>query len=63
MLILGIPGYEIYIFLREKWLNYLQLQTGDPDQMLHSVASDPALHCLPFTLLWVSRLKWVSSQF
>ena len=29
---------------------------GDPDQMLHS---DLGLHCLPFTLLEVSRLKWV----
>ena len=28
--------------------------SGDPDQMPHSVASDLGLHCLPFTLLWVS---------
>ena len=27
---------------------------GDPDQMLHSVASDLGLHCLG-----VSRLKWL----
>ena len=25
--------------------------SGDPDQMLHSVASDLGLHCLPITLL------------
>ena len=31
----------------------------DPDQMPHSVASDLGLHCLPFTLLGVSRLHWV----
>ena len=31
----------------------------DPDQMQHSVASDLGLHCLPITLLGVSRLKWV----
>ena len=43
---LDIPG--------EKWLNHLQ--TGDPDQMLHPVASDLGLHCLPITLLRVSRL-------
>ena len=41
--------------------------SGDPDQMPHSVASDLGLHCLPITLLWVSRLQWVkqamSKQF
>ena len=31
----------------------------DPDQMLHSAASDLDLHCLPITLLGVSRLQWV----
>ena len=31
----------------------------DPDQMPHSVASDLGLHCLPNTLLGVSRLQWV----
>ena len=33
---------------------------GDPDQMPHSVASDLCLHCLPITLLGVSRLQWVN---
>ena len=33
--------------------------SGDPDQMPHSAASDLGLHCLPVTLLRVSRLKWV----
>ena len=33
--------------------------SGDSDQMLHSVASDLGLYCLPITLLWVSRLQWV----
>ena len=32
----------------------------DPDQMPHSAASDPDLHCLPITLLRVSRLQWVN---
>ena len=27
----------------------------DPDQMPHYMASDLGLHCLPMTLLWVSR--------
>ena len=33
----------------------------DPDQMPHSVASDLGLHCLPNTLLGVSRLQWVNA--
>ena len=35
--------------------------SGDPDQMLHSAASDLSLHCLPITLLGVSRLQWVNA--
>ena len=30
--------------------------SGDPDQMLQSAASDLGLYCLPITLLGVSRL-------
>ena len=37
----------------------LFVNSGDPDQMPCSVASDLGLHCLPITLLWVSRLQWV----
>ena len=33
--------------------------SGDPGQMPHSAASDLGLHCLPITLLWVSRLQSV----
>ena len=33
--------------------------SGDPDQMQQNVASDLGLHCLPITLLGVSRLQWV----
>ena len=33
--------------------------SGDPDQTPHSAASDLGLHCLPSTLLRVSRLQWV----
>ena len=32
--------------------------SGDPDQMLYSAASDQGLHCLPITFLGVSRLQW-----
>ena len=31
----------------------------DPDQTPHSAASDLGLHCLPISLLGVSRLQWV----
>ena len=33
--------------------------SGDPDQMLGSAVSDLGLHCLPITLLGVSRLQGV----
>ena len=32
--------------------------SGDPDQTPLSAASDLGLHCLPITLLRVSRLQW-----
>ena len=35
--------------------------SGDLDQMPHSAASDLGLHCLPITLIGVSRLQWVKS--
>ena len=35
--------------------------SGDPHQTLHSVVSDLGLHCLPITLLRVSRLQWVNA--
>ena len=31
----------------------------DPDQTLHSAASDLGLDCLPVTLLGVSQIQWV----
>ena len=36
--------------------------SGDPDQMPHSAASDVGMHCLPVTLLGLSRLQWVNEQ-
>ena len=33
--------------------------SDDPDQTPLSEASDLGLHCLPVTLLGVSRLQWV----
>ena len=38
----------------------LLANSGDPDQMpQNTAASDLSLHCLPITLLGVSRLQWV----
>ena len=34
----------------------------DPDQMLHSAASDLDLHCLLITHLGVFRLQWVKKD-
>ena len=34
--------------------------SGDPDQMQRSAASDLGLHSLPINLLGVSRLQWVN---
>ena len=36
--------------------------SGDPDQTPRSAASDLGLHCLPITLLEVSRLQWVKQE-
>ena len=36
--------------------------SADPDQMPHSAASDMGRHCLPVTLLGVSRLQWVNTS-
>ena len=37
--------------------------SGDPDQTPRSEASDLGLHCLPSTLLWITRLQRVNSLF
>ena len=45
--------------LKEKMAKLLA-NSGDPDQTPHSAASELGLHCLPITLLGVSRLQWVN---
>ena len=40
----------------------LFVNIGDLDQTLYSAASYLGLHCLPVTLLGVSRLQWVSAS-
>ena len=37
--------------------------SGIPDQMPHSVASDLGLHCLPITLYRISRPNGLKSHF
>ena len=37
--------------------------SGDPDQTPHSAASDLGLHCLPITLLRVSRKQWAKEEY
>ena len=40
-------------------MDKLFANSEDPDQTPRSAASDLGLHCLPITLLRVSRLHWV----
>ena len=55
-----MSGYEIYICLEK--MAKLFANSEDPDQTPRSVASDLGLHCLPITLLRVSRLQWVKGK-
>ena len=41
---------------------YLNANSVDPDQTPRSAASDLGLHCLPMSLLWDARLKWVKKK-
>ena len=38
------------------------VNSGDPDQTPRFAASDLGLHCLPITLLRVSRQQWVKGE-
>ena len=39
----------------------MQVNSGDPDQTLHSVASDLGLHCLPMSHIKDARHIWVKN--
>ena len=41
----------------------LLANSGDPDQMWHSAASDLDLHYLPIIFLWGSRLSVLVKKF
>ena len=55
-----MSGLMIYIFLEK--IVELFANSGHPDQMPHSMTFDLGLHCLPNTLLGVSRLQWVNAE-
>ena len=40
-------------------MSELNANSVNPDQTPRSAASDLGLHCLPMSLLWDVRLKWV----
>ena len=44
-------------------MDILFANSEDPDQTPRSAASDLGLHCLPITLLGVSRLQWVKTIY
>ena len=48
------------IVQEKKEMAKLSANSAELNQTPHSVVSDLGLHCLPITLLGVSRLKWVS---
>ena len=40
-------------------MSELKANSVGPDQMPRSAASELGLHCLPMSLLWNARRKWV----
>ena len=53
-----MSGYILLLswFIEISELNANILDTG---QRSHSAASDLGLHCLPMSILWDAKLKWV----
>ena len=49
----------IFIFI-QVLLKIVQANSGDPDQTLHSVASDLGRHCLPMSHKKDARHIWVN---
>ena len=57
-----VAGYLVsFCYFCFKEIPVFSAKCVDPDQMLCSAGSDLGLHCLPFTLLGVSRLKLVNT--
>ena len=57
-----VSGYFFIIttFYRQFYIYCKQCR---PDQTPRSAASVLGLHCLPISLLWDARLKWVKADF
>ena len=53
-------GFIITMFYRKACC--LNANTVDPDQTPRFAASDRDLHCLPVSLFWNARLKWVKKK-
>ena len=57
-----------FIFI-QVLMKIMQANSGDPDQTLHSVASDLGLHCLPMSHkkdarhTWVKKLKYFAISY
>ena len=58
-LIEGPSGYFLLLPCFTE-IHVLNANSADPDQTPRSVASDQSLHCLPMSLLWGARRKWVN---
>ena len=43
-------------------ISVLCAKTVDTDQTPHLAASDLGLHCLPVSLLWNARHKWINMK-
>ena len=50
---------QFLLFLCFIEIPVINANSVDPDQMPHSMASDLGLHCLPMSLFWDTRHKWV----
>ena len=48
-------GSILLLLVFSVWLKILLANNVGPDQMPHDVASDLGLHCLPVTILRISR--------
>ena len=57
-LISAVSGWSLLLSCFKE-LSEFNANNVDPDQMPHSAASDLGQHCLPMSLLWDARLKWV----
>ena len=54
-----MSGYSLLLLPCFREIPVFNVNSVDPDQTPHSVASDLDLHCLQITIFEVSRLKWV----